>query len=243
MPEPRWLIMHLEAPMLAFGGATIDQVGVIRPWPALSMLTGLLGNALGWRRTDTTLHQGLQDRLVIAARRDRPGTSLTDTQNVRLDKADKGWTTWGEPEGRAGDSYDGPHRRVRDYWVDACVVVALRVDGENAPDLDTLAAALDRPARPVFLGRKSCLPSAPLRRLRAFEQAATAHQALSQVPRTAGAGPDRLPAVWPLGEGPDTGQGVLRIIDLPDRRDWSSGLHGGSRRVVEGFVVPPGDTP
>ena len=42
-----WLVLHLEAPLLAFGGVAIDQIGIIRDFPAASMLTGLLANALG----------------------------------------------------------------------------------------------------------------------------------------------------------------------------------------------------
>ena len=77
----RHLILRLEAPLMAFGGETIDNYGVIRRFPSASMLTGLLANALGWRRTETDKHQGLQDRLVFAARIDREpagGVRLTD---------------------------------------------------------------------------------------------------------------------------------------------------------------------
>jgi CRISPR-associated Cas5-like protein len=42
--------MRLEAPLMAFGGETIDNYGVIRDFPALSMVTGLFANALGYRR-------------------------------------------------------------------------------------------------------------------------------------------------------------------------------------------------
>jgi CRISPR system Cascade subunit CasD len=73
MPERRWLILRLQAPLLAFGGVAIDHVGVTRDYPALSMLTGLLANALGWERTEWKRHQVLQDRLIFAARRDRRG--------------------------------------------------------------------------------------------------------------------------------------------------------------------------
>ena len=52
------LILNLESPLMAFGGETIDNLGVIRWFPAASMLTGLLANALGWRRVDRELHQG-----------------------------------------------------------------------------------------------------------------------------------------------------------------------------------------
>ena len=73
MPDRRWLILRLEAPLLAFGGVAIDHVGVTRDFPSLSMLAGLLANALGWERTEWEDIQALQDRLIFAARLDRRG--------------------------------------------------------------------------------------------------------------------------------------------------------------------------
>ena len=86
MPDRRWLVLRLEAPLLAFGGVTIDHVGVTRDFPALSMLTGFLANALGWARTDWEKHQALQDRLMFAARIDRSDEAgpLTDVQNATV---------------------------------------------------------------------------------------------------------------------------------------------------------------
>ena len=238
MPDRRWLVLRLEAPLLAFGGVTIDHVGVTRDFPALSMLTGFLANALGWARTDWEKHQALQDRLIFAARIDRSDEAgpLTDMQNARLEKADSGWTTWGEPEGRDGASYGAPHRRRRDYHMDARVMVALRLEPEaGAPDLDEVAAALERPARPLFIGRKPCLPSAPVL-WRAAHAATTAREALSRLGGADGAPERRMRAIWPVGEGPDDGDDVFRVVDLPDLRNWRTGLHGGTRRVVEGVV-------
>ena len=239
MPDHRWLALRLEAPLLAFGGVAVDQVGVTRDFPAASMLTGLLANALGYRRTQWEKHQTLQDRLVFAARRERESLSgpLIDTQNAQLAKADKGWTTWGVPEGRDGASYSAPHRRWRSYHSDACVIVVLRLAAANTePDLESLAAALDRPARPLFIGRKSCLPCAPLRQKDTIT-APNAYAALASVPLE----PDARPgAIWPLGEGPASGETVTRIVDLADLRNWRTGLHGGVRKVVEGRIVPEG---
>jgi len=238
MPERRWLVLRLEAPLLAFGGVTIDHVGITRDFPAQSMLTGLLANALGWERTEWEKHQALQDRLVFAARRDREDESglLTDMQNARLEKNDKGWTTWGEPEGRRGDSYGAPHRRRRDYHMDARVMVALRLEPEpGVPDLDFLAAALERPARPLFIGRKPCLPSAPLLWKKSVT-APTAHDVLLHLENGADTRVQRMRAIWPIGEGPEDGQDVFRIVDLPDLRNWRTGLHGGARKIVEGIV-------
>lgn len=239
MLDHSWLILRFEAPLLAFGGVAIDQIGVTRDFPAQSMLAGLMANAMGWERTDWQNCQALQDRLVFAARRDRDDESgrLTDSQNVRLEKNDKGWTTRGEPEGRDGASYGAPHRRRRDYHMDARVMVALRLKlADQQPDLDALAAALNRPARPLFIGRKPCLPSAPLL-LPDRVTAPTAYAALLAIAGKEGAPMKEMRAVWPQGEGPDDGTDVRRVIDLPDIRNWRTGLHGGTRRIVEGVVT------
>ena len=223
---------------MAFGGVAIDQVGPVRDFPAASMLTGLVGNALGWHWSERAEHQALQDRLTFAAGRIREGSRLTDTQNAQLAKSDKGWTTWGEPEGRDGASYRSPHRRVRDYHADSSLRVVLRLEpADRSPDLDQVAAALDRPARPVFVGRKSCLPSAPLLAagVARWVTADTAYAALCTLPESGG-----VRALWPEHQGPSAGEAVDRIADCPDLRVWRSGLHGGSRRVVEGRVISPG---
>lgn len=232
----RWLVLRLEAPLMAFGGVAIDQVGPVRDFPAASMLTGLIGNALGWHWSQGEVHQALQDRLIFAARRTREGIRLTDTQNAQLAKRDKGWTTRGVPEGRAGASYRAPHRRLRDYHADASVRIVLRVEPPAAaPDLESIAAALDRPARPLFIGRKPCLPSAPLLAADAsrWVTADTAYDALCALAEEGG-----MRALWPEDQGPRAGKAVDQIADWADLRVWRSGLHGGSRRVVEGRVTP-----
>ena len=240
--DHRWLVVRLEAPLLAFGGVTIDQVGITRNFPAASMLTGLLANALGWRRTEWQAHQALQDRLVFAARRDRESDTgvVTDLQNAWLMKDECGWTTYGKPDERRGGekTYDSPNQRRRDYHADACVTVVLRLDPvADSPDLDAIAAALDRPARPLFIGRKPCLPSRPLSA--GIVNAPSGYEALRSVPAV-DARLSPLHALWPEHEGPTEGHQVHRIVALPDLRNWKTGLHGGTRLVVEGAVEVEG---
>lgn len=217
-----WLVLRLAAPLMSFGGVAVDQVGPTWEGPGSSMLTGLLANALGWDWSDRSAHQALQDRLVHGAAALEAGEAVTDSQNAQLGKNDKGWTTRGAPEGRTGASYDAPHRRRRDFIADADILVVAHLCDGNGPTLDTLAAALERPARPLFLGRKPCLPACPL--LQGQLEAATVHDALM-----AALG-DRTPvwASWPEGEGP----AGSRIEARADLRVWQSGLHGGSRRMV-----------
>ena len=230
----RWLVVRLQAPLMAFGGVAVDQVGPTRDFPAASMLTGLFANALGLHWSDRIAHQALQDRLIFAARREReehPSAVLTDMQNAQLLKADKGWTTFGVPSGRDGASYGAPHRRARDYLTDQAVQVVLRLDpvGEP-PTLETLAEALDYPARPLFIGRKPCLPACRL--MNGWVDGKTAHAALSALP---GSGP--FHALWPAGEGPESDTPVDHVTELADLRNWRTGLHSGSRHVVEGRVM------
>lgn len=232
------LLLRLQAPLMAFGGEAIDQRGVIRDLPALSMLTGLLANALGWSRTDTALLDDLQDRLVFAVRIDRPGYRIQDFQTVQLAKNDRGWTTRGVPEGRAGGpaTYDSPHLRYRDYHADAVVTVACRLEPANRePTLAKLAEALVEPARPLFIGRKPCLPSGPI--LLGSAKTATARQAVIAAPPA----DKSLPRPRLFWSEEEDECGARRAFSLCDRRNWRTGVHGGWRTVYEGFAdaAPP----
>jgi CRISPR system Cascade subunit CasD len=220
-----YLRLVLEGPLLAFGGEAVDARGVIADFPAASMLTGLLANALGWRRSDRDALARLQVRLHYAARIDRDGTRLTDFQTVQLRKDDKGWTTHGMPEGRAGDSYNAPHIRQRDYDADKRIVVAVRLDPpDEVPALAALAAALDEPARPLFLGRKPCLPTARI--CAGIVDAGGLLAALATLPAPAGTSPRVLmPANEPRQPGDE-------LRPWSDQRNWHSGVHGGTRAVL-----------
>ena len=233
-------MLTLESPLMAFGGETVDNYGVIRWFPAASMLTGLLANAFGWRRVEAERHQKLQDRLMFAARIDREphvGVRLTDFQTAQLGAGDKGWTTRGAPEERAGgaNTYNAPHLRYRDYFADMCVTVALRLE-PDADDLtlDGLADALQEPARPLFIGRKPCLPSTSL--FAGFNEGHTALGALVAWPLVDGTrNPEAVRTLWPDGEGV-AGIDANRRYMLTDQRNWVSGLHGGGRAVCESAV-------
>lgn len=219
----RHLLLVLEGPLLAFGREAVDARGVVGDFPAASMLTGLLANALGWRRGDRAALAALQARLRFAARIEREGARITDFQTAQLCKDDRGWTTRGVPEGRDGgaQTYQSPHIRRRDYDADKCVTVALRLEpADEPPTLDDLAAALRVPARPLFLGRKPCLPERPL-----FEALVEAPDLLAALPAPAGAARVLLPD-GEVAERHDE----RRLIT--DRRDWISGVHGGQRTVL-----------
>ena len=224
----RWLVLRLDAPLASFGGTAIDARGVTRDFPAASAITGLLANALGYERHEAARIGRLQERLIFAARREAEPTlgRMTDFQTAKLGANDRGWTTRGRIEERAGGAatYDSPHIRQRDYHADMRMTVVLHLSpADEAPDLDDIAGALDRPARPLFIGRKGCLPAGYLLAPDAarWVEADSPRDALIAV-----GGTDGQRALWPAGAG--EGQ------EITDARNWRSGLHGGSRRVVEG---------
>ncbi|MBX3598252.1 MAG: type I-E CRISPR-associated protein Cas5/CasD [Rhizobiaceae bacterium] len=221
----RWLHLRLCAPLLSFGGVAIDHMGPTRDFPSASALTGLFANALGLRREAAEAHQNLQNRLIYGALTAHQGALLNDMQNAKLEKNDKGWTTRGYPLTRDGGTYDAMHRRSRDYLADHDCRVVLRLDDGIGPDLETLAAALDRPARPLFIGRKPCLPAARL--FAGWVEGAGVREALAAL---------NIPgrAIWPASEG--RGSGTATDFDMPDLRDWRTGLHAGSRRITGGTI-------
>jgi CRISPR system Cascade subunit CasD len=219
----RALILVLEGPLLSFGKEIVDARGIVDDFPAASMITGLFGNALGWRRPEKDRLDALQRRVRFVARIDREGDRLIDFQTAQIAKNDQGWTTRGQPEGRDGGAatYQSPHIRYRHFDADKRVTVAIRLDPEpEAPTIDDLAAALQNPARPLFLGRKPFLPTRPI-----FEAIVEAGTLLSAMP------PLRWDARAMISD-------VALIIEdgerrmISDLRNWKTDRHGGQRPVV-----------
>ena len=229
------LLMVLEAPLVSFGREAVDARGPVSDFPGASLLTGLLANALGYRREQRAAHARLQARLVFASRLDRPGTRLTDFQTAQLGRGDAGWTTRGALQGRTGgpDTYNSPHIRYREYDADKRAVVALRlIDADEAPTLHDLATALQAPARPLFIGRKTCLPCVPV--YGGLVDAPGLLDALATLPPQPGPDPVRMDL--PSSEAAMPGD---RRYWSGDLRDWRSGVHAGGReRVVRTLASP-----
>lgn len=173
----------------------------------------------------------------MGARLEVPGSRLTDFQTALLLANNKGWTTWGSVEERRGGekAIDSIHLRFRDYHADLTALLAVRLEpADEAPTLDAIAQALDRPQRPLFIGRKPCLPVGRL--VAGWVEADSILHALQLAPLAKGA--HGLRAQWPDGEGQLPGD---RIVDVCDERNWTSGVHGGWRPVREGLIKNAGN--
>jgi CRISPR system Cascade subunit CasD len=233
------LIMRLDSPLMAFGGAIVDNYGVIRDYPSLSMITGLLSNALGYSHGNIDKLQRLQERIRFAVRCDKEGEKIQDYQTVDLGQdhlVDTGWTTRGKREDRGGASSKETHQRFRDYLADAVYTVTLSLEpADEQPTISSLAAALKEPERPLFIGRKPCLPSAGL-----FLKTTVAESPLAALeahPKDK-RGDDKanVRAWWHASFGERL---QSRKTAIYDERDWQNQIHTGRRFIFEGMIKVP----
>lgn len=230
------LLIRFDAPIMSFGAPIVDQKGVIQPFPGLSMICGMLGNALGYHHRDSELLERLQQRLFYAVRQDRRGKRLQDYQTVALGQEFMlgGWTTRGEMESRGGASSAGTHIRFRDYFVDAIYTIALTMDPQGEePGLDRLAQALQKPERPIFIGRKPCIPARDIFLER--REGPSLIQSLKEAELAHYADDGDIYAAWwhtlPHLEEPD----VFKF-PVTDARDWQNQVHVGERWMASGQI-------
>lgn len=232
------LILRLEAHLMSFGAPIVDRHGDIQPYPALSMISGMLSNALGYDHSDTDKLQKLQRRLQYASRQDRAGQQIQDYQTVDLSQKfmrDKnGWTTEGWLDKRKGGAASkGTHIRLRDYRADAIHTAAVTLQPQHElPNVEQLAMALRKPERPLFIGRKPCLPSVPL--LVESMQAESLVNALQKVALADRADERKTySAWWPVNEDKDQPQADIKK-PVTDKRDWLNQIHVGERWIAHG---------
>ena len=156
--DARTLVLRLAGPLQSWGSSSQYNRRETDLRPSKSGVLGLLAAAQGLRRADP-IEELL--RLTMAVRVDQPGALRRDYHTVS--------DLHGSPLRSANVSPRGQqkltspkkytHVTQRYYLEDACFVVAVR--GER--DLvHHLADCVRRPAFPLALGRRSCVPTQPI---------------------------------------------------------------------------------
>ncbi|QDH13388.1 type I-E CRISPR-associated protein Cas5/CasD [Formicincola oecophyllae] len=252
----RFLALHFQAPLASFGDVMVDNYGNTALFPALSMVTGLLANALGYDRTEKTRLDALQKSLLLGSFHWGPAPErLPDFQTLRLNEPgehwlNQGWTSFGAPEGRDGEKKPATHIRYRHYLadVDMNVLVASQPTGHGAPTLGDFEQALLKPARPLSLGRKPCLPSAPLLAVtpqNRYVEGTSMREALLTLATRRARTMDPPPSTITLQRPANESDEALRTKSITDERNWIGGFHGGERQVVveANVQLPPLESP
>ena len=231
------LILKLESTMLSFGDVAVDEFRPTARHPFKSMVVGMLSNALGYKRTDWSKIEDLQSGVKIASRIDREGNLMTDYQTALTNPNNpkeptfinrESWTTKAVLN-RTVKNDENAIQICRDYLIDASITVAIASSNEEV--LSKCISAVKRPARPLFIGRKTCIPTRPI-----FEAEANADslfEVLSTYPTTDG----RMEAsVRTEGNENHLYEEVCREFLIRDEKDWANGFHAYERPVAEGIV-------
>ena len=231
----QFFTMRLRAPLASLAGPRIDGIPQSLPIPARSLIVGMIGSALGWRRSDGERLQAIQDALLIAVVVHRSAGELIDYQTADLGRRHLSGTMWSSGQSvleREGIEKEGTRIQLRPYAMDIDMTVIARLADDSPVTAEEILEALDMPARPLGIGRMNCPPSA--RVAGDLLEVETFENALGQL----AGGECYLPlAAVPMDWG-DT------LISIPGICDWRSRRHRGA----EGYVCrsagrdPGGDT-
>lgn len=232
----KYSILRFDAPLMSFGAPIVSEEGLIQSFPALSMMTGLLANALGYDRREAEKHEQLQRNLSYAVREDVPGAKIVDYQTADLGqphlqaKSKNGsvaWTTWDKLDQRGSGNTATTNIRNREYLAGAVYTVALHVDHLSA---DQIAEALQTPERPLFIGRQSCLPATRIYQCTVEAEAPRGALADERTYVEDEGGnvltPNRL---WYACDADSSGN----VKPFTDARDWTNQIHVGERHICE----------
>lgn len=152
MENPLILLLRLEGPLQSWGERARWDYRDTMTMPTKSGVIGILACAIGIPRKDSLLCK-MDEKLRMGVRMDRSGLIMTDYQTIsgNIRTADGGQ--------RGKKNEDSTLQSWRQYLQDASFLVAL--NGENEL-LQRCADAVKKPVWPVFLGRKSCVPTRPV---------------------------------------------------------------------------------
>ena len=142
------LLLRLEGALQSWGDHAKWDVRDSGDFPSKSGVVGLLACAMGLERGDPKIAD-LSAHLHMAVRADHPGVRMLDFQTVQGRPL---YNAEGKP--RPSNTILSP----RWYLQDASFLAALETTDEW---LERITAALKRPAWPIYLGRKNCVPSRP----------------------------------------------------------------------------------
>lgn len=143
------LLLRLEGPLQSWGTRARWDFRDTGDEPTKSGIVGLLGCALGCSRYDPYL-EILSKNLTLGIRVENPGTKVTDFQTIS-----------GHLPMASGKLKPQISTIIseREYLQDAAFLVVL-----SAPTniLIQCFLVLSQPKWPIYLGRKSCIPSRPI---------------------------------------------------------------------------------
>jgi CRISPR system Cascade subunit CasD len=159
------LVFQLQAPLSSWGVTAVGEYRGTETHPSQSALQGLLAAALGIRRGQEQELMALEEGYGWAVGVLSSGRLLRDYHTAQV----PGRTALkGRPHNTRADELRVPKDDLntilstRDYRQGAACLVGIQALAQAPYTLESLAQALKQPRFVLYLGRKSCPPSAPL---------------------------------------------------------------------------------
>lgn len=223
----QFLTLRFKGPLMALQGPRIDGEPQSLPIPTASLVTGLIGAALGISRGEARTLQALQDAMTLAVVVHKPGIEVTDYQIADLSKPHlmgPMWSSGTSTVKREGSTTTGTRQQWRPYIADADMTVVVALETAAPFSLGEITSALSEPIRPLFLGRTSCPPDTAI----AGDVIVSENllDAANAVAATRDASVVYLPA---NAAGPEWGD---LPVSIPGRRDWRTNRHSGADLFV-----------
>ena len=241
-----YLIFRLYASLASWGEAAVGETRPTATYPGKGAVLGLLGAALGVRRDDDVGQKQLRESIGIGVKQYTPGMLMRDYHTVQMPAAQSKVSYHTRKE-----ELSGPRDALktilssRDYRCDGLWTVAVWLTPTASLTLSDLEQALKTPHYPLYLGRKSCPPAAPLAPQR--RQCSTLKEALDTAfpklavhcseDKMALRFPDEALYAWEGGASRLDGNGQAAeyndVWDLPlNRRRWQFGPRLEFRRAI-----------
>ncbi len=143
------LLMRLEGPLQSWGLRSQWDERDTSLIPSKSGIIGLLACALGYKRNDKNIELELSEQLKIGIRIDKQGKIIKDFHTIL-----------GRPFTIADGKHDDRTIVSNRYFIeDGSFLVAIAGEKDL---LEKLKKALCNPVWPLYLGRKSCIPTKPI---------------------------------------------------------------------------------
>jgi len=222
--------MRLVAPIGSLQAPRIDTHSDTLPVPTRSMVTGLIGAALGIGYAQPEVLQQVQDTMRLAFVVHKASTIERDYHTVRMGLRHMIGPMWWHDGHRLGviDRKGGDEERTitgeRPLTCDLDLTIIVELLSGAPFTAQAILDALREPVHPLGVGQRSCLPTEPIAG-NILEAASSLIDAVRRVTRP---GAVYLPAAAVFGTA---AWGDL-YISVPAGRDWISRAHGGTDTYV-----------
>lgn len=164
----KFLVFELHGAFASWGSHAIGDIRRSEKMPTRSAILGILGAALGISHNETDRLNELEQKLAIAVRQDIAGHSIIDYHTVQT------------PHGTDVSKYAHSRKEAlaikhatkltyREYLNDAWYTVAIWEKNHSSEEehsskiLQSLSEALISPKFTLYLGRRACIPSLPIK--------------------------------------------------------------------------------